>query len=144
VEPVAAPQIAVTALAVAVVVRLEGAALWWVAALVGHVGSALITYAFIGVAIALGSADAEAASRDDDFGISCVLGGTLGALLASGVRRRDRTLVGVAVFGFVALLGFSLDWYGPEHPISFALGYAVARRAQRGAPAAMIAGRDAD
>jgi len=125
VEGVAVPQIALTAIAAIAFVRLEGAALWWAAVVVGHVGSALLAYAIIGVATALGSAGAEAAADDPDFGISCVLGATLGALFASGLRRRDRTLVGVAALGFVALLPFSLDWYGPEHPLSFVLGAAV-------------------
>jgi len=86
----------------------------------------------IGFAIALGSGSAEAAADDDDFGISCVVGATLGALLASGLRRRDRTLIGVALLGLVLLLPFSIDWYGPEHPLSFAMGAGVA---------AIIAGR---
>jgi len=125
VDGTAAPQIALTALAVLVFVRLEGAGLWWAVALVGHVGSALLAYAIIGVAIALGSGGAEAAADDPDFGISCVLGATLGALFVSGLRRRDRTLVAVGAAGFVLLLPFSFDWYGPEHPLSFALGALV-------------------
>jgi hypothetical protein len=132
VEGVAAPQIALTGLAVAAVVQLEGPLVWWGSALVGHVGSALIAYAVIGLAIVVGSSSAEAAADDDDFGISCVLGATLGALLASGLRRRDRTLAGVGLLGLVVLLPFSIDWYGPEHPLSFALGAGVA---------AIIAGR---
>ena len=117
-DGVAAPQIALTALAAFAVIRLVGAAVWWAAVLVGHVGSALIAYAIIGIAIALGSEGAEAAANDPDFGISCVLGATLGALFASGWRV-------VGVVGFVLLLPFSLDWYGPEHPISFVLGALV-------------------
>jgi hypothetical protein len=118
VDGVAAPQIALTALAAFAVIRLQGAVVWWAAALVGHVGSALIAYAIIGIAIALGSNGAEAAANDPDFGISCVLGASLGALFASGWR-----VVGAA--GFVLLLPFSLDWYGPEHPLSFVLGALV-------------------
>ena len=86
--------------------------------LVGHVGSALLAYAIVGIAIALGSGGAEAAANDPDFGISCVLGATLGALFASGWRV-------VGAVGFVLLLPFSLDWYGPEHPLSFVLGALV-------------------
>jgi hypothetical protein len=133
VEGPAAPQIALTALVVATVIRLEGSFVWWCAAVIGHVGSAAIAYAVIGLAIALGSASADAAADNDDFGISCVLGASLGALLGSGIIRRDRTLVAIALFGLVVLLPFSLDWYGPEHPLSFALGAAVT---------AIIAGRD--
>jgi hypothetical protein len=118
VDGVAAPQIALTALAAFAVIRLQGAAVWWAAVLVGHVGSALIAYAIVGIAVALGSGGAEAAANDPDFGISCVLGATLGALFASGWRV-------VGAIGFVLLLPFSLDWYGPEHPLSFVLGALV-------------------
>lgn len=51
--PLAVPQIALGAFVAAVVIRREGAAVWWVAALVGHVGSALISYAIIDLASAL-------------------------------------------------------------------------------------------
>ena len=118
VDGVAAPQIALTALAAFAVIRLQGAAVWWAAVLVGHVGSALIAYAIVGIAVALGSGGAEAAANDPDFGFSCVLGATLGALFASGWRV-------VGAIGFVLLLPFSLDWYGPEHPLSFVLGALV-------------------
>jgi hypothetical protein len=124
VDGIAAPQIALTALAAFAVIRLQGAAVWWAAVLVGHVGSALLAYAIIGIAILLGSESAEAAANDPDFGISCVLGASLGALFASGWRV-------VGAVGFVLLLPFSLDWYGPEHPLSFVLGAAVVAGADR-------------
>ena len=124
VDGVAAPQIALTALAAFGVIRLQGPAVWWAAVLVGHVGSALLAYAIVGVAVALGSGGAEAAANDPDFGISCVLGASLGALFASGWRV-------VGAVGFVLLLPFSLDWYGPEHPLSFVLGAAVVAGADR-------------
>lgn len=124
VDGVAAPQIALTALAAFAVIRLQGAAVWWAVVLVGHVGSALIAYAIIGIAILLGSDGAEAAANDPDFGISCVLGASLGALFASGWRV-------VGAVGFVLLLPFSLDWYGPEHPLSFVLGALVVGGAGR-------------
>jgi hypothetical protein len=122
VDGVAAPQIALTALAAFVAIRAAGPAVWWASVLVGHVGSALLAYAIIGIAIELGSDGARAAADDPDFGISCVLGATLGVLFASGSKV-------VGAVGFVLLLPFSLDWYGPEHPLSFALGAAVAQSA---------------
>jgi hypothetical protein len=125
VDGVAAPQIALTAAAAFVAIRAVGALVWWAAIVAGHVGSALITYAIVGVAIWLGSGSAEAAADDPDFGVSCVLGATLGALFASGYR-----LLGAV--SFVLLIPFSLDWYGPEHPLSFVLGALVVARARRG------------
>jgi len=120
------PQIVLTGGAAAAVIRLGGAALWWCAALAAHVGSALLAYAIIGVAVALGSGGAEAAADDPDFGISCVLGGTLGALFAIGYRRRDTAIVAIGLVGLVVLVPFSFDWYGPEHPLSFFIGAVVA------------------
>jgi hypothetical protein len=128
VDGVAVPQIALTALAAFAAIRAVGPALWWVAVIVGHVGSALLNYAIIGIAIELGSDGAEAAADDPDFGISCVLGATLGVLFASGYRV-------LGIVSFLLLLPFSLDWYGPEHPLSFLLGAGVvlgARRRSRG------------
>jgi hypothetical protein len=124
VDGIAAPQIALTAVVAFVVVHRQGAMIWWAAVLVGHVGSALLAYAIIGIAILLGSDGAQAAADDPDFGISCVLGASLGALFASGYRV-------LGAVGFALLLPFSLDWYGPEHPLSFALGAAVCLRASR-------------
>jgi hypothetical protein len=118
-------QIGLGALAAALVIRREGPVVWWLAALAGHVGSALITYALIGVATALGSASADASSDDPDYGISAVLAATLGALSASGVRAGDRLIVAVGIVAFVALLPFSIGWVDIEHPLAFGLGAAV-------------------
>jgi hypothetical protein len=118
VEGFAAPQIVLAAAAAFAVIRLRGPLVWWAAVLVGHVGSALLTYAIIGIA------GADAAADDPDFGISCVLGASLGALFASGRRV-------LGAIGFLALLPFSFDWYGPEHPLSFVLGALVVAAADR-------------
>jgi hypothetical protein len=40
-------------------------------------------------------------------------------------------LIALGAAGFVLLLPFSLDWYGPEHPLSFVLGAAVVARRAR-------------
>jgi hypothetical protein len=132
VDGAAVPQIALTAAAAFVAIRAAGPAVWWVAVIVGHVGSALLNYAIIGIAVLLGSDGAEAAADDPDFGISCVLGATLGVLFASGYRV-------LGAVSFLLLLPFSLDWYGPEHPLSFMLGAAVAWWAQRPARSAASA-----
>ncbi|HEX2125162.1 MAG TPA: hypothetical protein VHF45_01215 [Thermoleophilaceae bacterium] len=135
--PLAMPQIALTALAAAVVISREGATVWWVAALVGHVGSALISYGVVGLASALGSGAARDAENDPDYGISAVLAATLGALLASGLRAGDRVAVAVGAGGFAALLPFSIGWLGIQHLLAFGLGAAVAlrlRSAERDTP----------
>jgi hypothetical protein len=126
VEGFAAPQIVLTAGAAFAVIRMRGPFVWWAAVIAGHVGSALLAYAIIGIA------GADAAADDPDFGISCVLGATLGALFASGLRRHDRTLIAIGAVAFLVLLPFSVDWYGPEHPLSFALGFGVVRWHHRG------------
>jgi hypothetical protein len=135
--PLVTWQIALGAFVTAVVIRREGAAVWWVAALVGHVGSALIVYALIGLASALGSDSAEDAANDPDYGISAVLGASLGALFASGLRARDRMIAGFGIAGFVGLLPFSLGWLDIEHPVAFGLGAAVVLRLGSTDPSAL-------
>jgi hypothetical protein len=126
--PLAVWQILLGALVTAVVIRREGTAVWWVAALLGHVGSALISYALIGIASALGSASAEDAANDSDYGISAVLCASLGALLASGLRSGDRMITGFGIAGFIGLLPFSIGWLDIEHPLAFGLGAVVVLR----------------
>lgn len=123
--PLAAWQIGFGALAAAVVIRREGAAVWWAAVLAGHVGSALIAYAIIGFGSAVGSASAEDAANDPDYGISAVLGATLGALLASGLRRGDRMIGALGIVAFFGLLPFSIGWVDIEHLLAFGLGAGV-------------------
>lgn len=126
--PLVVWQIALGAFVTTVVIRREGAAVWWVAALVGHVGSAVVSYAIIGLASALGSASAEDAANDPDYGISAVLGALLGALFASGLRAGDRMITTFGIAGFVGLLPFSFGWLDVEHPVAFGLGAAVVLR----------------
>ena len=126
--PLVVWQIALGAFVTAVVIRREGAAVWWVAALVGHVGSAVVSYAIIGLASALGSASADDAANDPDYGISAVLGASLGALFASGLRAGDRMITTFGIAGFVGLLPFSFGWLDVEHPVAFGLGAAVVLR----------------
>jgi hypothetical protein len=131
-------QAALLAVVSAVVVIRYGAVLWWVAALVGHVGSALIAYAVIAGGIALGFGSAERFADDWDYGISCVLAAELGVLCVGSVRRLRRGRgapadVALLVATSVALLAWllTIDWYGIEHPIAFALGAGVLMLAER-------------
>ena len=122
-------QLALLGAVTAVVLIRHGAIVWWLAALAGHVGSALIAYALIAVAGQLGSGSAERFEDDWDYGISCVLAALAGVLFAGGVRRlrsglggaRDVGLVAAATAGLVAWLA-TIDWYGAEHLLAFALG----------------------
>lgn len=116
---------------VLVLVRL-GPVVWWCAALAGHVGSALVAYGVIGVADALGVESAERVTGKWDYGISCVFAALLGVLAAAAARRLQggrggRVDIGLLV-GALAALGFwfaTLDWYGIEHQLAFAVGVAV-------------------
>jgi hypothetical protein len=135
--PLAVWQILLCAFVAAVVIQREGAAVWWVAALAGHVGSALISYAIIGLAWGLDSGSAEDAANDPDYGISAVLGASLGALFASGLRAGDRMITGFGIAGFVGLLPFSVGWLDIEHPLAFGLGAAVVLRVGSTDPSAL-------
>jgi hypothetical protein len=123
------------AVAAAVIVR-EGPRLWWVVAVAGHVGSALIAYGIIGLAELLDSASADRVADNADYGVSCVLAASLGALAVSGAvalarrrgrrqRRWDAAALAFGVLGMIGLLPASFGWYDVEHPISYVLGAAV-------------------
>ena len=107
-------QVGLAAAVAALAINRLGAAAWWRAALAGHIGSALIAYALIGLA------GAERAAATPDYGVSCVLGASLGALLT--VRGKPRV---VGIVGTLALAPLSFSWIGLEHPLSIALGAAV-------------------
>jgi hypothetical protein len=116
----------------ALVLVRHGGVVWWLAALAGHVGSALLAYALIAVADALGSDSAERVQDDWDYGISCVLAALAGVLFAGGLRRlrggsggpADIALVAVASLGLVGWI-VTIDWYGVEHVLAFGLGAGV-------------------
>jgi hypothetical protein len=130
-------QFALLAAVTAVVLVRHGAIVWWLAALVGHIGSALIAYAIIALAVALGSGLAERFTDTRDYGISCVLAAELGVLFMSGMPRRGgrrgtRGRRGSRFDAVLAVASVSLlvwlvepDWFGLEHSIAFAIGAAV-------------------
>jgi hypothetical protein len=117
-------QVAMAALVAFVVVRALGALAWWGAALSAHVGSALVAYAFIGIADVLGDEGAEQVGDDLDYGVSVVLAGSLGALFATSLRHGRRGVAAVCALALVAFIPLSLSWYGIEHPLGFAFGAA--------------------
>ena len=112
--PAPLAQVTLAAAVAALAIGRIGAAAWWRAALAGHVGSALIVYALIGLA------GAERAANTPDYGVSCVLGASCGALLT--VKGAPRV---IGVVGTLALLPLSFSWIGLEHPLSVAIGAAV-------------------
>jgi hypothetical protein len=112
-DPFPLAQVAITAAVAGLVIGLAGARTWWRAALTGHVGSAVLAYALIA------AAGAHAAAAEPDYGVSCVLGASCGALLAT----RGGRVVGV--LGALALAPLSFSWLGLEHPLSIALGFAA-------------------
>jgi hypothetical protein len=128
-------QIALLAAATGLVLARDGAIVWWAAAIAGHVGSALIAYAIIALADALGSDSADRVQDEWDYGISCVLAALAGVLCADALRRwrgGRRTAGDVAILAVVALglVGWivTIDWYGVEHLFAFALGSLVGIR----------------
>jgi hypothetical protein len=120
--PLPLVQVGVTAAVAALAITRAGTTAWWLATLAGHVGSALIAYALIAVA---GAAHAAATP---DYGVSCVLGASLGVLLTV---RGDRLATAVGVIGSLALLPLSFGWIGLEHPLSIAIGASVALTRRR-------------
>jgi hypothetical protein len=121
--PLAIGQIALTAGLTWMVVARHGPRAWWGAAVSGHVGSALVAYALIALAVAAGLTP-DRVEDQPDFGISAVLAATAGALSAGALRRGDRRLAFACLAGLVIVVAISLDWYGIEHPLAFALGAA--------------------
>ena len=115
-DPWPLAQVALTAAVASLVIVRAGVRTWWCAALAGHIGSALIVYALI--------AAFDAPSDQVDYGVSCVLGASFGALLV----QRDLLSRAVGVVGSLALIGLSTTWLGLEHPFSVVLGAVVAWR----------------
>ncbi len=131
-------QIAGAGIAAAAVLALLGPGAFWRAALAGHVGATLVAYAGVGVVWLVSRADVDAVVDAPDYGISCVWAGTLGALVAAGVRGpARRPMPGVALVAaalFVTATAFSSDLAGVEHALAFLLGgvFAVGLRARGG------------
>jgi len=111
-------QLAGAAVLSGVLIARAGARTWACAALSGHVLSAVVVYALMGLA------GAGAAAAEPDYGISCVVGGTVGGLLVSA--RGSRLALAAGALGAVALIPGTHGWYGLEHPLSIAFGAAAA------------------
>jgi hypothetical protein len=123
-------QIAAAAVLVPAVVALLGGAGFWWAALAGHVGSALIAYAGLGVLWLVARADVDSTVGDPDYGISCINAAAAGALVAVVLRERPRRLRIALIAAVTAALAvvppFGLA--SVEHGLAFGLGAAVTAR----------------
>jgi hypothetical protein len=111
-------QLAGAAALAAVLIARAGARVWCRAALAGHVLSAVVVYGLMGLV------GAGAAAAQPDYGISCVVGGTVGGLLVTA--RGSRLALAAGVLGAVALIPGTRGWYGLEHPLSIVFGAAAA------------------
>ena len=117
---------------VAVLAVYLGTRRFVLAAVVGHVGATVLTYAGIG---ALLLAHIHAAARlidEPDYGISCVLAGALGAAAAQGAREPSRRVrLAVTSGAGLALAAMTINATGlalPEHVVAFLLGSLLACR----------------
>ena len=129
------PQLALLLFVSLLTLARAGAVTWWLAALLGHLGSALLAYAIIGLAVALGSGSAEAATDDWDYGISCVLSAQMAVLAYGAWRNRAAARAGTAPLDLALLLlaagsliffTITIGWYGVEHLFAFAIGLGIA------------------
>lgn len=117
------------AIVVAATIRLLGALGFCAAALVAHVGSALVVYAAVGVLWLLARPHAHGLIHREDFGISCVWLGALGALAGRALaRRRVRRRLALLALGLpaVALVLVPTGRLAPpEHAAAWLLGAAT-------------------
>jgi hypothetical protein len=122
-------QLLVLVLVSLAVIRRQGPVRWAAAAVGGHVLSAAIAYWILQVEVWKGDDAAYVAAGGHDYGISCLLAGTLGALCVDATLRwrgtRDRREGALAAFLAllaVATVPLALSWYGVEHGLSFLVG----------------------
>lgn len=110
--------------AVAALVLLGPSIFWW-AAFVGHVLATLVAYAGIGVLWLVDRSAVAAVVDAPDYGISCVVAGSFGVLLAAVVRRRPRVQIGgaIAACAAVAVVApFGDGLARAEHALAIVLG----------------------
>jgi hypothetical protein len=137
-EPVT--QLAATIIAVIAVLVLFGPGLFWRAAFAGHVVATLIAYLGVAVLWLLARGDVDQVVDAPDYGISCVLAGTLGALTGAGVHWRNRWALPAAaiatalILAAVTPIGYELA--GAEHGLAFALGCIIGLRTSASSPSA--------
>lgn len=112
-----------------------GTRLFWIAAIVGHIGSAVLVYSFMAVARAIDHGIYAASVGALDFGVSTIQGGLVGASAAVLWRRTrgsaPRRALLVAGLVCLAVIGWTLhpdpSVLTYEHLVAFALGIVAAR-----------------
>jgi hypothetical protein len=124
------PQLLMTGIVAAVVVRLAGAGTWWLSAVAGHFGATFVAYAGIAAVYLVDRPTAEGVVHAPDYGISAVWAATTGTLLVllhrAGVHPRLTAVCTVALLGaFVALVGIDGELADVEHLLAFLFGLAV-------------------
>jgi hypothetical protein len=113
--------------------RICGTKVFWVAAVVGHIGSTLAVYAIIGTSRLTDPDVFTSALARQDLGVSAMQGAWVGAVAATvwgraGADARARALVAAGVCG----LAGTAWWLHPdpsilttEHLFAFLIGYGV-------------------
>lgn len=121
------PQLLMTGVLAAFLVRACGGAVFWLVALAGHIGSTLIAYAGIGLVYLVDQSTADGVVHAPDFGISAVWAAAFGALAVVAMRRGDHPRVTVAwslavLALFVVLVPVDGELADVEHLLAFGLG----------------------
>ncbi len=110
--------------------RLCGARTFWLAAVMGHAGSALVVYAIIGSSQLVDPRMFTSSATRPDFGVSAMQAAWVGAITATawswaGTDRRGRSVVAVGVCALAAVAW----WLHPdpsilttEHLFAFLIG----------------------
>jgi hypothetical protein len=109
---------------------LDGLSFWFVA-LASHIGAALMVYAGIGVVWIVSAGAASDLAAEQDYGISAIWFGALGAIAVvlhrRGFRRTGVIVAAAAVAASVALVAVSDELPFAEHLVALAIGAATAR-----------------
>ena len=131
-RPIAASVVSFGLLA-SLTLLLCGRRTFWVSAIAGNVGSALLAYLLIGAVRVADPGSLAAEWRAWDFGVSAISAAWLGAIAATGWRsRRSLTARGAIVVSCLAIGTFAytlhpgITMLASEHVTAFAIGVVVA------------------
>jgi hypothetical protein len=116
-----------------------GRRVFWIAALLGHIGSTLVVYALLAFARTLDPRAFQAVLKAPDYGVSAISAAWLGAIASVSWQARGRTrrgkiatalaVVATALFGW--MLHTHVSFLDLEHVAAFVIGIAVAVRLSR-------------